>query len=851
MANSARIDELRKKFDENPRRYFAPLANEYRKAGDLEQAIFICQEYLPQQPGHMSGHIVHGQALYDLGRTDEAKIAFETALSLDPENLIALRHLGDIARQVGDTDSARMWYQRVLEADPRNEEIAQLMISLLSTPEPGSINPAAPTPVASAEPVPSPDSWRSAVPAEASTAGASAALEVEKSEEASVPGPANASTTTAPVSTPAGPQADDDLRRHDQDELLDFDDASIGGLALSEVAPNVQVEPPEPSREEPAERPSEGMPELSSLDVDERSETEPPARADIEMAGVEPLEIDAAFEADPFAIATPAASVKDNEPSAEAAVAFDDAEPEPEVERATDITLGLPDDGLPLTESAEDTTVANATLDGLETFEPGIIDAPEPPASIGTENYFAEDTATAASAAEQAAPDVAPTETEADEPGSFAPAETESDEFGTFATAEPSSPEPSTAETSAAPPPLHTPVWSSVALESIETMIEPLTPPASTPSVPASFDDMASEFENEPKSPRESTQESPVEFAHESAPIDGGHDGREAPESFDQFAADILPAEAAQPFVTETMAELYLEQGHLDSAVDIYRRLVDQRPDDEALASRLRAVEDQLYGAPAAARDEPATAAAGPTIREFLISVFSRTRQPLPDTALAAASGEVHAQPISLAEAETFEDPVKAEEAGLGHPETFEAVAEPAADAPDAFEAYEERTTDFDEPLETDPSEPAAESSVEPASQPVAPSAGMPTPSTAGATVRGSIDALFSGAGASTADTSAAATLADAFSSEAEAPTPPLNGIPAHRATDELSLDHVFKGNTPPRPSTEVDGFSFDQFFAANAEDAPPASNAPSAAEPEAGDDIAQFNAWLNGLKKS
>ncbi len=67
MASSARIDELRKKFDENPRRYFAPLANEYRKAGDLDQAILICQEYLPQQPGHMSGHIVYGQALYELG----------------------------------------------------------------------------------------------------------------------------------------------------------------------------------------------------------------------------------------------------------------------------------------------------------------------------------------------------------------------------------------------------------------------------------------------------------------------------------------------------------------------------------------------------------------------------------------------------------------------------------------------------------------------------------------------------------------------------------------------------------------------------------------------------------------
>lgn len=130
MAGTSRIDELRKKFDENPRRYFAPLANEYRKIGDFEQAIFICQEFLPQQPGHMSGHIVYGQALFESGKHDEARSVFETALALDPENLIALRHLGDIARAVGDTETARAWYRRVLESDPRNEEIAGILTAL-------------------------------------------------------------------------------------------------------------------------------------------------------------------------------------------------------------------------------------------------------------------------------------------------------------------------------------------------------------------------------------------------------------------------------------------------------------------------------------------------------------------------------------------------------------------------------------------------------------------------------------------------------------------------------------------------------------------------------------------------
>ncbi|MDQ2667689.1 MAG: tetratricopeptide repeat protein [Gemmatimonadota bacterium] len=136
MASTARIDELKKKFDENPRRYFAPLANEFRKSGEIEQAIMICEEFLPQQPAHMSGHIVYGQALYEAGRLPESRAVFETALGLDPENLIALRHLGDIARGQHDGPAARTWYVRVLEADPRNEEIQALIAGLDSESTP-------------------------------------------------------------------------------------------------------------------------------------------------------------------------------------------------------------------------------------------------------------------------------------------------------------------------------------------------------------------------------------------------------------------------------------------------------------------------------------------------------------------------------------------------------------------------------------------------------------------------------------------------------------------------------------------------------------------------------------------
>lgn len=143
MSTAARIDELRNRFQDNPRRYFASLANELRRAGSFDEAIALCREYLPQVPGHMSGYIVFGQALFDAGQLDEARTIFEQALVQDPENLIALRYLGDIDRRRGDAASARRWYERVLEADPRNDDIAAQLVTLSQSPSWGGADIAA------------------------------------------------------------------------------------------------------------------------------------------------------------------------------------------------------------------------------------------------------------------------------------------------------------------------------------------------------------------------------------------------------------------------------------------------------------------------------------------------------------------------------------------------------------------------------------------------------------------------------------------------------------------------------------------------------------------------------------
>lgn len=130
METLAKLEELEQKFGENPRRYFAALANEYRKNGEFEQAIELCRAQLEQQPEHLSGRVVLGQALFDAFRYAEARQELTTAIQLDPENFIALRLLGELAAQDGDQDIAREFFSRARDIEPRNEQLLAALAAL-------------------------------------------------------------------------------------------------------------------------------------------------------------------------------------------------------------------------------------------------------------------------------------------------------------------------------------------------------------------------------------------------------------------------------------------------------------------------------------------------------------------------------------------------------------------------------------------------------------------------------------------------------------------------------------------------------------------------------------------------
>jgi hypothetical protein len=87
----------------------------------------------------------------------------------------------------------------------------------------------------------------------------------------------------------------------------------------------------------------------------------------------------------------------------------------------------------------------------------------------------------------------------------------------------------------------------------------------------------------------------------------------------DDGAADRSALSQVEPVVTETMAELYLRQGHKEDALRVYQALLAQRPNDGRLRSRIDALSGRQQGS-------------GQTAGAFLKSIFRSGSTPAPPT---------------------------------------------------------------------------------------------------------------------------------------------------------------------------------------------------------------------------
>jgi tetratricopeptide (TPR) repeat protein len=158
--DTSEIAKLTERISTDPKsKLFVPLAEEYKKAGDIEMSIHVLTEGLKHNPGYVTAKSFLGRLLLEKGDLAGSQKEFEEVVKAIPDNLLAQKKLGDIYALQGKSGDALTHYKVALSLNPKDEETASLVADLAAgksvkdrilKPKP----PAAPDQTAKPRPVP-------------------------------------------------------------------------------------------------------------------------------------------------------------------------------------------------------------------------------------------------------------------------------------------------------------------------------------------------------------------------------------------------------------------------------------------------------------------------------------------------------------------------------------------------------------------------------------------------------------------------------------------------------------------------------------------------------------------------
>jgi tetratricopeptide (TPR) repeat protein len=132
-AGSPLIYDYLRRYQEDPTsRVFAPLAEAYRKAGMLDEAIEICRDGLRIHPQFIGGRVALARALSDKKEFAAVIEEIEPFIRDVPDNLVAQRLLGEAYLVEGRVLDALGCYKLVLYFAPEDAEAARLVAELES-----------------------------------------------------------------------------------------------------------------------------------------------------------------------------------------------------------------------------------------------------------------------------------------------------------------------------------------------------------------------------------------------------------------------------------------------------------------------------------------------------------------------------------------------------------------------------------------------------------------------------------------------------------------------------------------------------------------------------------------------
>jgi tetratricopeptide (TPR) repeat protein len=116
------IERLQHKIAKDPdSKLFVPLAEEYKKAGMVDEAINILVQGLEKQPNYLSARVSLGKIFMGKGLLNEAKDEFQKVISIISDNLYAHKKLAEIYRELGERDKTINELKIVLNLNPADE----------------------------------------------------------------------------------------------------------------------------------------------------------------------------------------------------------------------------------------------------------------------------------------------------------------------------------------------------------------------------------------------------------------------------------------------------------------------------------------------------------------------------------------------------------------------------------------------------------------------------------------------------------------------------------------------------------------------------------------------------------
>ncbi len=129
------IERLKEKVSKDPNsKLFVPLAEEYKKAGLLDEAIEVLTGGLENQPGYLSARVSLGKIFIEKGMLSEARTEFEKVIASIPDNLYAHKKLAEIYSDLGDKDKAIKEFRTVLKLNPIDDRAAATLAEMEQQP---------------------------------------------------------------------------------------------------------------------------------------------------------------------------------------------------------------------------------------------------------------------------------------------------------------------------------------------------------------------------------------------------------------------------------------------------------------------------------------------------------------------------------------------------------------------------------------------------------------------------------------------------------------------------------------------------------------------------------------------